>query len=396
MLAIKIWNFIKGYVIIRIEGLSLERLLNLALTNNIYLWDVKRLNKFQVEVMVSPTGVKDLENLINRVGCKGKILAEKGLPYQLKRLKRRKMFVIGFLLFATLLVLLSSFIWQIDINGIEQTPRESIIEVLEANKVQFGSFKRGISTDDVELILAKEFDYFSFIDVQIKGIKLIVEVKEEPIAPEKVDKSYPCNIVARKKGVITKIIARNGVAIVKSGQIVNENQVLISGVIESERTENIYLVHSEGEVLARTRYEEQVEEAIVKKTEKESGNTFKQKGLKLNNTGIKFMKDIPFKNYKEYIYEKNFINLDFIDIDLPIKFITYEYREIELVEIKQDIDYIKKANQLKAIEIINEQLSEGAEIVAKEVNHTMDGNFVKTTVIIETIEEISKKQIISN
>lgn len=396
MLAIKIWNYLKGYVIIRIEGLSLERLLNQALTNNIYLWDVKRLNKFQVEVMVSPTGVKSLEELISKVGCKSEILAKKGLPYHLDRLKKRKMFVIGFLLFISLLIVLSSFVWQIDVNGLEQTSRKSILEVLEKNKIQFGSFKRGISTDDVELILTKRFDYFSFVDVQLKGVKLIVEVKEEPIAPDKVDKSYPCNIVARKKGVITKIIARNGVAVVEDGQIVKENQVLISGVIESETTDNIYLVHSEGEVLARTRYEQQVEEAIVKKTEKETGNTFKQKGLKLNNTGIKLMKDIPFKNYKEYIYEKNLLNLDFIDIDLPIKIITYEYKEIELIEVRQNIDFIKNANQLKAIEIINQDLSKGAEIVAKEVNHTMDGNFIKTTVIIETIEEISKKQIISN
>ena len=31
----------KGYVIIRVEGLTLERFLNLAITSDIYLWDIK-------------------------------------------------------------------------------------------------------------------------------------------------------------------------------------------------------------------------------------------------------------------------------------------------------------------------------------------------------------------
>ncbi len=38
---IKIWHYLKGYVIIKIEGLTLERFLNLAANKDIYLWDIK-------------------------------------------------------------------------------------------------------------------------------------------------------------------------------------------------------------------------------------------------------------------------------------------------------------------------------------------------------------------
>ena len=77
MLAIKIWNNFKGYVIIRIEGLQLERLLNLALSQDIYLWDVRRLNNYQVEICVSPKGLAYLIELIDKVGCKYEILQKK-------------------------------------------------------------------------------------------------------------------------------------------------------------------------------------------------------------------------------------------------------------------------------------------------------------------------------
>jgi len=393
MLAIKIWNYFKGYVIIRIEGLSLERLLNLALTNNIFLWDVKRLNYFQVEVSVSPGGLSSLEELIKKVGCKEEILNKKGFPFLLNRLKKRKMFVFGFLLFFVLVFTLSSFIWKIEINGAEQTPKETIIEYLNENGIVSGSPKIKLSEDEIELLLVNEYYYFSFIDVQIKGIKLIIDIKEEPIAPEMVNRDYPANIIARKKGVITKVIARNGDTVVKVGQIVNEGQLLISGVMESNN-ENFYLVHADGEILARTRYEAKVEEPIVKMTEKETGKVFEQKGIKINKRGIKFIKDIPFTNYKEYIEENNLFNWD--SIDFPIKLITYEYREVEIEEMKQDVEFLKKSNQLKAIEIINKELSKDAQIVNKDINHIIDGNNIITTVIVETIEEIGKKIIIDN
>lgn len=394
MLAIKIWNYLKGYVIIRIEGLSLERLLNLALTNNIYLWDVKRLNYFQVEANVSLKGLKDIEDLVNKLGCKLTILNNKGLPFLVEKIKKRKMFAIGFLSCILLLILLSSFILKIEVNGLEQTPKEKMYDLLERNKVNLGTFKRSISTEQLELAILDEFNYFSFIDVQIKGVKLIIEIKEEPIPPEKVDKSYPSNIVARKKGVIEKIVARNGVAVVKEGQIVQQNQVLISGVIDNENIDP-YLVHADGEVLARTRYVETVEDMVVKKVEKETGKVLKQRGIKINNTGVKFIKDIPYENYKEIVIEERLFDWDFIEVDFPIKFITYEYRETTITEIKQDPEFIKRANQLKAIEKINKELYEGAEIVAKEINHSIENNILKTTVVIETIEEISKQQIIN-
>ena len=393
MLAIKIWNYFKGYVIIRIEGLSLERLLNLALTNNIYLWDVKRLNYFQVEVCVSPKGLSSLEELIKKVGCKEEILEVRGFPYFLQRLKQRKMFLLGFILFFVFIIMLSSFIWKIEINGVEQTPKASIIEFLNENGISSGIPKIAVSEEKVEIMLVNKYNYFSFIDVQKKGVKLTIDIKEERLPPDKVDRDYPANIVSRKKGVITKLITRNGEAIVKVGQIVNENQILISGAMK-KNDESFYLVHAEGEVYARTRYEATIEEPIVKKVEKETGEVFTQKGLKINKRGIKFIKDIPFTNYKEYIKEESLIKWE--AIEFPVKIITYEYKEINIEEVKQNIDFIKQANQLKGIEQINKELFNGSEIVTKEVNHSIEGNILTTTVIIETVEEISKKQIISN
>lgn len=105
------------------------------------------------------------------------------------------------------------------------------------------------------------------------------------------------------------------------------------------------------------------------------------------------IKDIPFNTYKEYIVEDNLFNID--SIDLPIKFITYEYRETEIREVKQNIETIKNSNQLKAIEIINKELSQGAEIVSRDIDHEIEGNILTTRVTVETLEDIGRKAIIN-
>lgn len=397
MLPIKIWNYLKGYVIIRIEGLTLERLLNLALVNNIYLWNVRRISSLEIEVTLSIPGFKELKSLVKKVGCKVELIEKRGLPFILHRLKKRKMLGFGFIIFWSIIIFLISFIWDIEIVGTEQTPNEKIINLLSDHNIKPGRLKKGISEDNIRSIILNEFDYFSFLEVRIKGVKLIVEVKEQDIEPEKVDKDYPAHIVAKKKGVIEKVIAKNGIALVKQGEIVDENQILISGYIENQNQTSGYFVHAEGEVLARTRYTVVKEVPIVKKDKRETGKTYRQFGLKMNDKGIKIMAgEIPYENYIEEVKEKKIINLDFINIDIPFRFVTYEYKEVELVEVKQDIDFLKKASHLSAIEEINKQLPKDAEILSKNSIYTIDDNILTTKVTIETIEDISKIHIISN
>lgn len=395
MLAIKIWKYLKGYVIISIEGLTLERLLNLCLTNGIYLWNVKRISSTEIEVTVSNIGFKSLKEIARKLGCRIRIKESMGLPNSLNKLRKRKMLGVGILLFICTILILSSFIWEIQINGTEQTTDEQIIKVLRENNVNIGKLKWNIDTDNAKTLLLKEFNYFSFLDIRTKGVKLILNVKEEDIPPEKTDKSYPANLIAKKKGVILKVIARNGRALVKTGQIVNEGDVLISGIIDTLNSDT-YLVHAEGEVLAQTRYTAINEMPIIRLDKKETGKVYKQKGIKIKDRGIKLMKgQIPFSDYIEEVNEKKLINLKWPDLNIPIWIINYEYREVEIKEVKQTEEFVKTASQLKAIEEINLQLPSEAEIIEKNVIHTIEDNILRTQVIIETIEDISKIKLIN-
>lgn len=397
MLAIKIWNYFKGYVIIRVEGLTLERLLNLSAAHDIYLWDVKRLSGIVLEMKSSTRGFKSLKQVVKKVGCKVTIKEKIGLPFLLYKLKERKMWLAGFFLFWAMILFLTSLIWRIDILGNEQTPKPEIIALLESNGISYGKIKYQIDKEHIKDILNENYDYFSFISVTIKGTKLTIEIKEQDLPPEKVDKDYPCHIVAKKKGVIIKVIPKNGKTAVERGKVVTEGDILITGILTNEGTDEFIAVHAEGEVYALTRYSSIIREPIVKNEERYTGNSIVQKGIKIGNKGIRFIRgNMYFKDYKEFESEKSIINLESFGIEFPIKITTYEFKEIELEEVKQDIDFLKNSNYLEAMKMINEEMPPNVQVQSKNTRHQVDNGILTTQVIIEAIEDIAKKQIIEN
>lgn len=393
MQVIKTWNYLRGYVIIRVEGLTLERFLNLAATSDIYLWDIKRVGYTVLEVKVTIEGFKALKEVVKRVGCRVELIDKKGVPFILYRLKQRKMLGFGIIIFLGLIIFLSSLIWIIEIIGNEKTKTEDIIKVLEKENIKPGIIKYNIDKDYTKHLLLDQFDHLSFLSVEIKGTKLIIEVKEQDLPPEKIDTDTPCNIVATKKGVIIKTIARNGKSVVRKGDVVKKGQILITGAISDEYSEEYIFVHAEGEVLAKTVYSYRLDEPIIKTVEEETGKVVERRELKIGQKGVQFFKeDIPFSNYSEKIREARLFKNG---IRLPFKILVHEYRELETKEIKQNIDFLKKSTHIKAVEEINKHLPTEIEIESKDVKYYVEDGILSTHVVIEVIEDIGEKQIIN-
>lgn len=390
---IKTWNFFKGYVIIKVEGLTLERFLNLAATKDIYLWDINRVGYTTLEMKATIQGFKALKEIVKRVGCRVEIVDKRGLPFILYRLKHRKMLAFGFFIFLGVIIFLSSLIWNIEVIGNEKVRTEDILKVLEKEKIKNGIIKYKIDKDYTKHLLLNEFDTFSFLSIEIKGTKLIIEVKEQDLLPEKIDMDTPCHIIATKKGVIVKAIAKNGKAIVRKGDIVKKGQILITGSISDEYSEEQILVHAEGEVLAKTVYNYRLDEPIVKTIKEETGRVYERRELKVGQKGIQFSKgEIPYKDYIEEVKEVKLFN---VDVDLPIKILVHQFKEVEKKELKQNIDFLKQSTHIKAVEELNKQLPENVQIESKDVKYYVKDGILSTYVTLEVIEDIGQKAVIN-
>ncbi|WP_427339549.1 sporulation protein YqfD [Caloranaerobacter sp. DY30410] len=391
MLVIRIWNYFRGYVIIKIEGLTLERFINLSIAKGIYLWDIVRYDYTTLEAKVGLKGFKALREVVRRVGCRIYIIEKKGFPFLVHKLKYRKMLVFGFAIAVCIIVFLTSFIWEIEVVGNKNIDSKFIIDYLAKMDIKPGISKSEVDISELKRNILKDIENISFVNMEIIGTKLLVEVKEREIIQPAIEEDVPCNIVAKKKAVIVKVIARNGKNIVEKGDIVKKGQVLISGIIEDEKLENPLLVHSDGTVLGKTLYVKELEEPIIKKIEEETGNYYLVREIKIGNYSLLLNnKEIPYKNYIEDKKSKKLIRI--LGYELPLEIIVHKYKEVELIKVKQNIEALKKMQSVKGVQMLMDELPKGAKVISKDVNYSIEDNILITRVSIEVIEEIGEKQ----
>ena len=74
---------VKGYVNISVCGFFVERFLNLALKDDIKLWNLKRDVDLEVKASVSIFDYKKLVKIAKKTGCKISIVKKVGIPFLL-------------------------------------------------------------------------------------------------------------------------------------------------------------------------------------------------------------------------------------------------------------------------------------------------------------------------
>lgn len=387
MLVIRLWNYFRGYVIIKVEGLTLERFINLSIAKNIYLWDIIRHDYTTIEAKISVSGFKELKEVVRSVGCRISIEKKIGYPFVIHKLKSRKMLALGFIIAVTIILYLTSFIWTIEINGNNRISDEKIISFLKQINVEPGTNKNKIQINDIRRELLTKIDDFTFANIEIRGTKLIIEVKEREENPQKLYSNTPCNIVAQKRAVVEKIIAKNGEAVVNVGDIVEEGRVLISGIIKNERLENDLLVHADGIVLGITRYNKVIKKNIEEYVKEETGAYFTTKELKIGEKRIQLINgEIPFDDYKIETERKRVIGSKYFNI--PLEIVTYNYKEVKDKKVKYNIDFLKQSSIVEGTQEIMKSIPKVEKILSKDVKHYIDNNILITEISVEVLENI--------
>ena len=212
--------YIKGYIRVEIEGFFIERLINLCMKKSILLWNSKRKKATLLYTNVEIKDFRQIVKFAKETKCKIKIKDKKGLPFLFHKYKKRKIFVALLSIVILLIIVLSNFIWNIEIVGNQRISKEEIMSFLEKEGVKTGNLKSRIDVKEVINNIRLERNDISWIGIEFKGTNAIIKVVEATQKPDIVDESDFCNIVAIKPGKIVKVNAVNGVPLVKEGDIV--------------------------------------------------------------------------------------------------------------------------------------------------------------------------------
>ena len=258
-------SFLAGYVEITAEGYYIERFMNECTRNGILLWGIERKQSTILEAKTSIQEFKTLCNLAKKNNCKIKIKRKEGIPFLIKKYRKRKVFLIGLILVILSIYSLSKFIWNVEVEGNERISKDEIINVFKEDGLKPGILKSKVNVQEIINKIRMERTDIAWIGVEIKGTNAIIKVVEADEKPEIVDENEYTNIVASKDAVVERVFAQNGTIMVKSEDEVKKGDVLIAGWMEGKYTGKYY-VNSNGEVLGKVKYEQN--EKIYKKEKK--------------------------------------------------------------------------------------------------------------------------------
>lgn len=227
-------NYLRGQVLVRVESAFPERVLNLCAARDLGFWDLQWESETAFTCRLSRADFRELRRAAGKLECSVTPLRRSGAPYTLHRLLSRPALAAGAVAVGLWLVLGSFFIWEFTIEGNETLPDEVILRALEEQGVGIGSFGLSLDGEDLRNRILLELPELVWLTVNVSGCRASVQVRERVPVPETVDRKALSNLVARRAGLVLEIHAFSGVKCVVEGMSVEEGQILISGVEDTE------------------------------------------------------------------------------------------------------------------------------------------------------------------
>lgn len=383
-------RYILGYVNIKIEGYFAEKFINKCINNKIFFWNIKREKSTIVYTNVGISDFKKMCKIAKETRCKVNILNKKGLPFVLHRYQKRKIFLLIIIFILLSLLILSRFVWNIKIEGLEQINEEELMAMLNEKGLEIGKVKNNIDKQKIINEIRLERADIAWIGISIDGTIVKVQIVEAEEKPEMINDEEYCNIVSTKDAQIVKISAQNGVPEVKVDDIVTKGDILIAGWLEGKYTGTRY-VHAEGEVQAKVWYTEKEQIPLNQVIESNTGNIENKYKIKINNFQINLFKTLSkFEKY-DTIETCNQIQI-FSNFYLPIELIKITNTEKVENEITYGIEEAKAIGIEKVSKKIEEQLGDSPNILQKYKNAYAGEGYVEVEVTYEVLENIGTKE----
>ena len=231
---LRLVNALRGSVRLEVEGAFPERFLNLCAQRGILFWNVEWMETTRLRLTVTRRGSRQAAALGERTLCTVTPAGRSGMPYFLARFRKRYAFWVGMGLSMAAVCVLSSFVLTIEVKGNTTVPTAQILTELRRQGLGIGTFGPGLDERTVGNKVLLQLPQLSWLSINLYGTRAEVLVREAVEAPELVDAQEYGDVVARASGIVTRVEALTGEAVVKVGDTVLEGETLISGTVHLE------------------------------------------------------------------------------------------------------------------------------------------------------------------
>lgn len=372
-------SFILGKARVRVTGLSLESLLNMAAENGIVLENVIRTEYACIEADVLRSDLKKLYRLIPEQSYKTALIGRKGVSFTVSANIRRIALFLGMILAFSALIAASQRTWEIRVTGssrpeqIEQMLREyGLLDWHSAVAGRIGEAEKMLTSGQEDVLWSS---------ISVKGAVVDVYIKEDKSL--KPQEPLSGNIVASKDCIIKNLIVTQGTAQVKNGQLVSKGQKLIDGSVQFG--ENIYSVTPQGRALASVWYYDSAEILLEETVAQPTGRTKTVRNLAIFGMNVSLGGQNEFE---QFTAEKRLVNC----AGLPIVIEETVYIETENIIVPVDKNAAVAQAEKELLDGLQLQLPEDAKIAETKTTVEEENGVIRVFVYIETIEDVAVRE----
>ena len=393
---IRLFKYLRGYVKVRVEGYSPERLLNLCNVHGILLWGVENHSQY-FEMFVGVKDYKKMRPLVRKTRTKIILLEKHGLPFFLHKFRKRKMFFGGMFLCAVLIYTLSLFVWNIHLEGNVTQNTAELLQYLKEIGVTHGISKSKVSCEEIETKLRSTYPNMLWVSAEMRGTRIIIQIEENKDADivSKIEEksTEPVSIVADCDGIVDSIIVRQGTALVLKGAEVTKGQTLVEGYYEIKNDAGEILryegVAADADILilSAETYTDTFSAEYTKKAYTER----KRLGITLiiNGKSYGFTPKIPYENYETV---KKFYEIHITEnFYLPFQAEVSWYLEYTLEHFLYTEKEVKEAAEKRFLNKYKNILQKGVQIIEKDVKINTNGKLCHVTGTVNLLRPVTTK-----
>ncbi len=246
----KFIRFIGGYSVLEIRGAACGLALNRLMCGKIAFWNVLWIDELTIRISVFHRQKEKALKLISAAMCEGGVVEEIGILQQVKNLKHRFLLVILVLLSIASSIILPRYVFFYEVLGNDTIPEEMILRELQMHGIGFGAYGPDIHPAWAKNHMIDAIPKLQWLTITQNGCRAKVVVRERPDIPETENRKGFSNVVASQNGMITQMFVFAGQPVVMTGDIVEKGQLLVSGIVDLERT--YVLENANAEIFART------------------------------------------------------------------------------------------------------------------------------------------------
>lgn len=357
----RVGRFVRGWVEVEITGAAPEGFFNRCARAELPFWDLRRQDPVTWRCKVDFFHYRKASEAARAEFCQLRVLGRGGIPGGGWKLRRRWGFWAGMVLALGAIALGSNVILGVEVSGNVTVPTGKILTQLKAQGVKVGAFGPGLDVGQASHGVLLAIPELSWMSINLKGTVAEVLVREGRPRPELLEEDIPADIVAKYSGIITRVRATSGDAVVQKGDTVAEGDILIRRWVDF--VEPAYFegdmggmtVRATGQVWARTWHTLKAAMPLTQESKTFTGAEKKRFSLEILGKEVKFYGKggIPYEKYAKIVtYHRG--SLPF-GVELPVALKTATLREYTLEEERVDdstATELLKAELLRQLETV--------------------------------------------